>query len=119
MQLDGHGPRPRTRHVPERTCVACAGKEAKRQLVRLVRTPQGPVEVDITGKRAGRGAYLHRDAGCWQLALSKGRLEHHLRVKLSREERARLQSYGAALAADQPASPSEEGRGAAKENHEP
>lgn len=92
-----------TRHIPERTCVACARKGAKRELIRLVRTPQGPVEVDITGKRAGRGAYLHREAKCWQLALSKGRLEHHLKVKLSGQDRARLQSYGDALAADPPA----------------
>lgn len=86
------------RHVPERTCVACNQKDAKRQLIRLVRTPQGPVEVDTSGKRAGRGAYLHHDAKCWKLALSKGQLERSLKTKLSRESRAHLESFGAALA---------------------
>lgn len=88
---------PRTRHLPERTCVACRGKAVKRQLVRIVRTPTGPVVVDSTGKKAGRGAYLHQDAKCWQLALSKGQLERSLKVKLSPEDRAHLLDYGAAL----------------------
>ena len=88
---------PRIQHLPERTCVACRGKAAKRQLVRIVRTPPGPVVVDSTGKQAGRGAYLHQDAKCWQLALSKGQLERSLKVKLSPQDRAHLLNYGAAL----------------------
>jgi predicted RNA-binding protein YlxR (DUF448 family) len=48
----------RPKHVPRRTCVACRETDAKRQLIRLVRTPEGTVEVDPTGKRNGRGAYL-------------------------------------------------------------
>jgi predicted RNA-binding protein YlxR (DUF448 family) len=110
--------RPRARHVPERTCVACAGKAAKRQLVRLVRTPQGAVEVDPTGKRAGRGAYLHAEARCWELALTKGRLEHHLKTKLGQDERARLLDYAANLAAESPATPERQGRSAAEDTNE-
>src|SRR5688572_21393040 len=45
----------RPKHVPQRTCVACREIDAKRGLIRLVRTPEGTVDVDPTGKRAGRG----------------------------------------------------------------
>ena len=87
----------RPKRVPERTCVACRTKLAKRQLVRVVRAPAGPVEVDTSGKRAGRGAYVHMDPNCWRLALSRGQLEHSLKVKLSAADRAGLESYAASL----------------------
>jgi len=44
------------RHVPQRTCVGCRTVRPKRELVRVVRTPEGTVELDPTGKRSGRGA---------------------------------------------------------------
>ena len=53
------------RPLPERTCVACRVSRPKRHLVRLVRTAEGTVEVDKTGKRAGRGAYLCPAQVCW------------------------------------------------------
>jgi len=88
---------PRARHVPQRTCVACGSTSAKRELVRLVRTPAGEVEADLTGKQAGRGAYVCRSADCWEKALRRGRLEHSLRVKLSAASRAALVEAGAEL----------------------
>src|ERR671916_796064 len=51
------------RHIPERTCVACRSPRPKRELVRVVRAPDGTVTVDDTGKKSGRGAYLCRRAG--------------------------------------------------------
>jgi len=72
----------KVKHVPLRTCVACRTTGAKRGLVRIVRTPQGGVEVDTTGKAAGRGAYLCRRRQCWQEALRKEGLARALRVKL-------------------------------------
>ena len=48
----------RRKRIPQRTCVGCRDVGDKRQLVRLVRTPGGTVEIDDTGKRPGRGAYL-------------------------------------------------------------
>ena len=53
----------RRKHVPLRTCVACRQVAGKRELIRLVRTEKG-VEVDKTGKKAGRGAYLHQRQAC-------------------------------------------------------
>lgn len=54
--------------LPIRTCVACRTPRPKRELTRLVRTPQGEVLVDPTGKANGRGAYLCPDEACWTLA---------------------------------------------------
>src|SRR6476661_7388090 len=78
------GPRPK--HIPQRTCVACRRVNAKRGLVRIVRTPEGSVVVDETGKRAGRGAYLCRVHECWDLALKKKALEYALKTAISLED---------------------------------
>ena len=87
----------RRRHVPQRTCVGCRNVEGKRALVRVVRTPEGRVEIDPTGKRNGRGAYVHAQPDCWEMAL-KGALAHALRTTLSEEDRLALQAYVATLA---------------------
>ena len=68
------GPQPR--RLPQRTCVGCRTVQPKRQLVRLVRQPDGSVVIDPTGKAAGRGAYLHDRAECWRQALHSRALEH-------------------------------------------
>ncbi len=64
----------RPKHVPQRTCFVCREKRDKRQLMRLVRTPEGPVVVDPTGKQNGRGAYLCDQPACWDKVLANGRL---------------------------------------------
>lgn len=81
----------RVKHVPQRTCVGCRTVLAKRQLVRVVRTPDG-VQVDPTGKLAGRGAYLHDRRSCWDTGL-KGGLAHALKAELKPAERERLQAF--------------------------
>ncbi len=87
----------RRRRSPQRTCVACRTTTAKRELVRLVCTTGGRVEVDPTGKKAGRGAYLCRRPECWQEALGKDRLSHALRTKLAEADRETLRAQGQAL----------------------
>lgn len=101
------GAMPRAKHIPQRTCLACRQVRSKGELVRLVRTPWGVVEIDVTGKEAGRGAYLCREQGCWQVAFEKGRLGHALRMGLSPKDRERLLEQGIrlALAGEKPASP--------------
>ncbi|WP_040666360.1 RNase P modulator RnpM, partial [Nitrolancea hollandica] len=76
-----------------RTCVVCRDKEAKRQFVRIVRTPDGTIEVDPTGKRNGRGAYLCTRFACWERALSGSLLDRALRVDLTDGARAALRRY--------------------------
>ena len=87
----------KVKHVPLRTCVACRTTGAKRGLVRIVRTPQGGVEVDSTGKAAGRGAYLCRRRQCWQEALKKEGLARALRVKLWDADRDKLKAFAEEL----------------------
>jgi predicted RNA-binding protein YlxR (DUF448 family) len=76
---------PARKHTPIRTCVACRSAAPKRGLIRLVRTPQGLVEVDPTGKKAGRGAYVCCSVSCVQVALKGKKLERSLKVSLPAE----------------------------------
>jgi predicted RNA-binding protein YlxR (DUF448 family) len=84
---------PRPRHVPQRTCIVCRQVRPKRELIRVVRTPTGRIELDPTGKKSGRGAYLCARRSCWEPALHKGRLEHEFGVTLQPEDRAALEAY--------------------------
>jgi predicted RNA-binding protein YlxR (DUF448 family) len=73
----------KSKHLPQRTCIACRQIKEKKALIRLVRADNEAVEVDISGKKPGRGAYLCPNKDCWEMALKKNRLEHALRTKLS------------------------------------
>jgi len=70
--------------------VACRNIKAKRELIRLVCVSDGSVEVDTSGKKAGRGAYLCRAQECWKIGLKGGRLEHALRTTLTQDNRDQL-----------------------------
>jgi predicted RNA-binding protein YlxR (DUF448 family) len=76
--------------------VGCHTVMPKRQLVRIVRTAEG-VLIDPTGKRAGRGAYLHDRRSCWEAGL-RGSLSRALRVEFTAADRERLQAFADALA---------------------
>lgn len=65
---------PKVRRIPQRQCVACGQMRAKRDLVRVVRTPAGEVRVDLGGKISGRGAYVCPDPACVDRAVREGRL---------------------------------------------
>jgi len=88
------GPKPK--HVPQRTCIACRKVAGKRSLIRIVRTEQG-IEMDPTGKKAGRGAYLHSNQACWKAILTGNRLSQALRTPLSAENRQTLTTFMAGL----------------------
>jgi predicted RNA-binding protein YlxR (DUF448 family) len=89
---------PKTKHVPQRTCIACRRSDAKRGLIRIVRDADGRVAVDLSGKRNGRGAYLCHDPTCWQQAVKRRALERALRVEqLNADDRASLLAFAAAL----------------------
>ena len=89
------GPRPK--HVPQRMCVACREHDTKRGLYRIVRTPEGKVELDPTGRQNGRGAYLCAKAACWEKALSSGMLNRALNVEIDAESLDALRRYAATL----------------------
>lgn len=66
-------------------------------MVRLVRLPDGHVEVDETGKKSGRGAYLCGTRACWDKALQSRVLEYALKTAIGIEDKAALQAYAARL----------------------
>jgi predicted RNA-binding protein YlxR (DUF448 family) len=78
------------RAEPQRTCVGCRGRAGKGELIRVVRRPDGGVEVDPRGREPGRGAYLHPAPGCWAQAVRRGALARALRVVIGPDETARL-----------------------------
>ena len=82
----------RAKHKPQRTCIACRETKDKRDLIRVVRTPAGNLSVDPTGKANGRGAYLCRQASCWEKGLPQQRLAQALKMTLSAEEVIELQA---------------------------
>jgi predicted RNA-binding protein YlxR (DUF448 family) len=85
----------RVKHVPQRTCVGCRTVLAKRSLIRIVRTAEG-VQVDPTGKLAGRGAYLHDHRTCWERGL-RGALSHALKTELTPADREHLETFANTL----------------------
>ena len=82
-----------TRHVPMRRCVGCGTQLPKQELIHIVRSPQGSVGLDATGKVSGRGAYLCHQYACWEQSLKKNRLDYALRVQIPATERQLLLSY--------------------------
>ena len=84
----------RQRHVPLRRCVSCGTQFPHRELVRIVRAPDGTVTVDTDRKKqAGRGAYLCHAPACWEQGLKRSRLDYALRGRISPEEREQLQKF--------------------------
>ncbi len=78
------------RKIPMRTCVGCRTVRAKRELVRVVRTPAGDVTVDPTGKLSGRGAYVLPNLRCLDLALQGKRLERALQQPIPPDVQRRM-----------------------------
>jgi predicted RNA-binding protein YlxR (DUF448 family) len=87
------GPNNRVKHVPERTCIACRQRRAKWELVRIVRSTKGELEIDLRGKKAGRGAYICKAKDCWETALTKKRIEYALKYKVTAEQSAAFRQY--------------------------
>lgn len=72
----------KAKKVPMRTCVVTKEKQEKKNLLRIVRTPEGEVIVDLTGKSNGRGAYITRDLNVLQKAKKSKILEKHLEITI-------------------------------------
>jgi predicted RNA-binding protein YlxR (DUF448 family) len=79
-----------TPSTPVRTCLACRRTIGKSELVRIVRSPDGEVRIDPTGKAAGRGAYVHREEPCIARVARAGLIARALRTPLGGSEAARL-----------------------------
>jgi len=83
-------------------CIACRAHDSKRGLHRIVRTPEGTVAPDPTGRRNGRGAYLCGQSLCWEKALSSGILARALNVEIDTETVNALRRHAATLPLETP-----------------
>ncbi len=79
-----------SKHVPLRKCVGCGEMKPKSELVRVVRTPEGEICVDPTGKKNGRGVYVCRDALCLEKARKARRIESAFSCRIEPEIYERL-----------------------------
>jgi len=80
------------KHIPQRSCVACRTAQDKNDLVRLVRTPEGEIVIDPSGKLSGRGAYLCPRPDCLRAAQKRKSLDRALRTTIPAEAWARLET---------------------------
>ncbi len=95
------------RKIPMRMCVGCREMKPKRGLIRVVRSPEGEVTLDPTGKKAGRGAYVCRSAQCLRRALKQKQLDRALEVRLDEAVSGQLSATLESLLKE-PQSPEEE-----------
>ncbi len=75
-------PAPKKKKIPERRCIGCGETKPKPELIRVVRSPEGEVSLDPTGKKSGRGAYLCRSAKCLQRAIKSRQLSRNLECEI-------------------------------------
>ncbi len=93
----------RQKKKPQRSCIVCRQKSDKRQLTRIVKTPDGVI-IDQTGKQSGRGAYLCAQQPCWDAIEKNGRiLNQALKIEIKADDII-------AIVAHKPVSVSSEGR---------
>ena len=82
----------RQKKKPERRCVGCGETKLKTELVRVVRSPEGDVSLDLTGKKSGRGAYICKDVRCLKKARKSKRIESSLNCPIPEEVYDRLEA---------------------------
>lgn len=75
----------KTKKIPMRMCLGCGEMKPKKELVRVVKSKEGEISLDLTGKKAGRGAYICRDAQCLKKARKARRLEKSFACRISDE----------------------------------
>ncbi len=90
----------RPKHIPQRLCIICRTSTPKRGLIRIVRTAEGRVVVDTTGKLNGRGAYVCAEPQCWHHLIERNTLASALRLQsVTEEDRAILMSFAPTIEA--------------------
>ena len=77
--------------IPQRQCMGCRERKEKRELIRVVRSPEGQVSLDFRGKASGRGAYICPSMDCLKKAVRSKALERSLEVPIPEEIYARLE----------------------------
>ena len=80
------------RKIPERQCLGCNEHKPKKELLRVVRTPEGEIVLDFTGKKSGRGAYICHSVACLRKARKSKRIDRSLNVTVPDEVYDRMES---------------------------
>lgn len=75
----------KVKKIPLRMCTGCMEMKPKKELIRIVKTPEGEICVDLTGKKSGRGAYVCRNLECFEKAYKAKRLSRNLETQISDE----------------------------------
>lgn len=79
------------KHIPERKCTGCGEHFPKNTLIRIVRTPDGRIVLDATGKVSGRGAYICKSASCLKKAVKSSRIDRSLECSVPKDVYERLE----------------------------
>ena len=90
MGTENKGLKPRK--IPMRQCLGCNEHKPKAQLIRIVRSPEGEISLDLTGKKSGRGAYICRNLKCLKKVRKSGRVAHNLACEISPEVYDRMEA---------------------------
>lgn len=88
------------RKIPLRRCTGCNESKPKKELLRVVRAPDGTVSLDLTGKKSGRGVYVCRNPECFRLARKANRFARALEAEIPEETMDALEKEILSLAAD-------------------
>ena len=80
------------RKIPMRQCLGCNEHKPKAELIRVVRSPEGEIFLDLTGKKSGRGAYICKDLKCLKKVRKSGRVAHNLACEISPEVYDRMEA---------------------------
>ncbi|VYT73673.1 DUF448 domain-containing protein [Clostridium tertium] len=75
----------KVKKIPLRMCTGCMEMKPKKELIRVVKSPEGEVSVDLTGKKSGRGAYVCKSEECLEKAFKAKRLSRNLDIAISEE----------------------------------
>lgn len=82
----------KVKKIPMRMCLGCDEMKPKKELIRVVKSAEGEISLDLTGKKNGRGAYICRSAECLRLARKARRLEKSFQCRIDDEVYDRLES---------------------------
>ena len=90
MGTENKGLKPRK--IPMRQCLGCNEHKPKKELIRIVRSPEGEISLDLTGKKSGRGAYICRDMACLKKVRKSGRVARALECEIGTEVYDRMEA---------------------------
>lgn len=75
----------KSKKIPMRMCNGCMEMKPKKELIRIVKSPEGELSVDLTGKKPGRGAYICKDTSCLESAIKSKRINKNLETVVNDE----------------------------------